>query len=67
VYFSNVTVASDQSLIILENFSNLHLSNHTYRLIENSDSQREGSSIIKLPSIKVDNDNKEILIEVEFY
>jgi hypothetical protein len=47
VYFSNVTVASEKSLILFENFNYFEFDNHTYIGISNSDSINTQSSIIR--------------------
>ena len=56
VHFSNVTITSGESLVVLDNIKHLLLKNMTFDNVSNSDTINEGSAIILLNSLNLNSD-----------
>ena len=66
VHFSNVSISSGQSLVILDDIKHLLLTNMTFENVINSDSINEGSAIILLNSLNLNSDITTEIYEVSF-
>ena len=53
--FSNVSISSGESIIVLENVKHTHFSNFTFDRVINSDTVNDGSAIISILSFLLDS------------
>jgi len=61
---SNVSTTSGESIIVLSNIKHTEFSNFTFMSVFNSDSDNEGSAIIKITSIDLDSEYDTEIIKV---
>ena len=64
VHFSNVSIASGESLVVLDDIKHLLLTNMTFENVTNSDTTNEGSAIILLNSLNLNSNVTTEIYEV---